>query len=62
MLAADQQWEQRARWIQSEFGITAATPVWTTGTSLNTTVGVPAVSGSMSGSASGDWWTGRPAT
>jgi tetratricopeptide (TPR) repeat protein len=44
MLAADQQWAQRIRWIEREFGINASTPVWTTGTSLSTTTGrsVPA--------------------
>jgi hypothetical protein len=36
MLAGDQQWTQRMRWIETEFGINAATPVWTTGTSLST--------------------------
>jgi hypothetical protein len=36
MLAGDQQWTQRMRWIENEFGINAATPVWTTGTSLST--------------------------
>jgi hypothetical protein len=39
MLAYDQRWEQRIRWIQSEFGITAATPAWTTSGTLGTTIG-----------------------
>jgi tetratricopeptide (TPR) repeat protein/predicted Ser/Thr protein kinase len=41
MLAYDQRWEQRIRWIRSEFGITASTPAWTTGASLGSTVDDP---------------------